>query len=359
MQRAELARELALAVHVVDKKNVIPVLNSVAVETLETDTVRLSATDGELAVVGTCAATTTDPGRVAIPAKTLLDIVKSLSGDEVRLHATDKDVRITAGTFRARLQVQSVLDFPQLPTDDDHVAQATLPAQAVASMIRQVRFAVKGNDERYFLNGALMDMKDGHLRFVATDAHRIALSEMPLASSDEHAILPKKLMDMLVDLFEDHDGDVQYSRTERHLFVRIGSRLLISRQVEGQFPSYERVMPKSHAVRVEIPREALLDCLRRAEKVTDEKTRCVNFALEPGALVISAQRQDVGDADERIQVDYAGENVQVGLNNGYVQDFLDVAKTERVVMQLTDERSPLELLSSDASYRYIISPLVK
>jgi DNA polymerase-3 subunit beta len=166
---------------------------------------------------------------------------------------------------------------------------------------------------------------------------------------------------MLVGLMDEHEGDVHYSRTERHLFFTIGHRLLISRQVEGQFPVYERILPKAHNHRVELQRDILVESLRRADKVTDHQTSRVDFALEEGAMVISAQSQEVGDADERIQVDYTGDNLQLAANNSYIQDFLGVANTERVAMQLTDARSAIEMQSvgGDSAYRYVVMPLVK
>lgn len=361
MQRADIARELTLAESVISRKPVIPVLGCVVLETDGAGVVRLSATDQDLSLRSTCQAVVSDAGSAALPVRTLLEMVKSLADGSVKMVGTDANVAITTAAFRARLQTFPIADFPAIPDGLNAQVNAVLPAAPLRDAIQRVRFAVTENDKRFFMNGANMELRPGTFRLVSTDAHRLALVEVARDGSEtDSVILPKKLLDSLVPLLEDYDGDVRYSRTEQSLFFTVGARTIISRPVDGTFPAYERILPKEHRMRVDVSRAAILDALRRAATVSDTLTRRVDLSLTPGQLTISSESRDVGDASESLAVEYVGEPFKVVVNNQFVRDFLEAAETDRVAFELNDEKSAIGLRAERAGfdYRYVVMPMV-
>jgi DNA polymerase-3 subunit beta len=362
MKRTDLVRELGLLESVVPKKSVIPIYSTALLRVQpEHKLLQLSALDGDIALTGVCADVDGSGDSVAVPARTLLEIVKSLNEETVQLTSNNGQLAVVSTGFRARLRLHDVADFPALPQPTEPEVNAKLPSDLLREMIRRVRAINTTADKRYFMEGALLELKDGCLRFVATDAHRLAIAEVPWASdAHEHTLLPRKFLDAITGLLEKNDADVQYMRTAQHLFVEIGARMIVSRQIEGQFPNYQRIIPPTPKLRAEIPRVAFLDALKRATKVSDEARRA-DIALEEGLLIVSAQSPDVGDVDERIPVEYAGERITFSMNNNYLQDFLSVSDTDTVSMLLTDERSQVLLHSTggDIDYRYVVMPVVK
>lgn len=361
MQRADIARELALAESVISRKPVIPVLGCVVLESDGASVVRLMATDQDISLRSTCQAVVNGAGSSALPARTLLEMVKSLPEGSVRMAGDAANVAITTAKFRARLQSFPIADFPAVPDGSGAKVNVVLPAAPLRDAIQRVRFAVTENDKRFFMAGANMELRPGTLRLVTTDAHRLALVDVVRAGDETDAvILPKKLLDALVPLLEGYDGDVRYSRTDQSLFFAIGARTIISRPVDGTFPAYERILPKAYRMRVDVDRAGLLDALRRAATVSDTLTRRVDLALAPGELTISSESRDVGDASETLAVEYSGEPFKVVVNNQFVRDFLEAAETDRVGFELNDEKSAIGLRAERAGvdYRYIVMPMV-
>jgi DNA polymerase-3 subunit beta len=234
-------------------------------------------------------------------------------------------------------------------------------------MVSKTQFAITGEDTRFFLNGALFVLKPDTMSLVATDGHRLALITVSRGSGagktgepEIKAILPKKTLGELARLLSEGEGDIRYERGENHLFFDVAGRLLISRMIDGQFPAYERVIPKANDKRVEFERDRLTTAVKRVALLSNERSRAVKFQIESGKVDVSSSSPELGEARESLLVDYSGPAVQICFNAQYVQDFLNVVTTDVVALDLKDEVSQATLSPVGAEgyeYTYVIMPM--
>ena len=368
VQRSDLLRELRLIQPVVERKNTIPILANVLLraEAGKSSSVMFSATDLEVALIGSCAAEIATPGEMTLPARRLYDIVKALSDGPVRLSSTAKDGKLDAGGYSARLQTLPREDFPVLSEPKPDAVTIALPKATFKGLIGRVAFAITHEDTRYFLHGSLLVLKDGRMALVSTDGHRLALAsaacpEVPVDISN--VIIPAKTLTEFDQLLsEDSGGDttIHYTRGDNHLFFQIGSHTLISRVIDANFPAYERVIPKGNDKRVEVNRAQLASAIKRVQLMSHERSHSVTFAFKAGEVEMSARSAESGEATESIPVEWTHEPVSVCFNASYVLDFLGAADTEQIAFELKDEITQAIVRpvgETDYSYLYVLMPM--
>jgi DNA polymerase-3 subunit beta len=204
------------------------------------------------------------------------------------------------------------------------------------------------------------------MSLVATDGHRLALVSVKRdgASSgsegEVRAILPKKTLNELRNLLQDGDDAIVYERGENHLFFDVGDRQLISRMIDGQFPAYERVIPKGNDKRIEFERDRLTSAVRRVALLSNERSRAVKFQIDPGKVDVTSSSPDVGEARETLPVEYAGSSMQICFNAQYVLEFLSAVTTDVVSLELKDEVSQAVMRpvgEESCGYTYVIMPM--
>jgi DNA polymerase-3 subunit beta len=264
VRKNDLLRELQLFQGIVERKNTIPILANVLMEAKDGE-VRFLATDLEVALRSKCAATVAKGGSLTLPAKKLYEIVKSLPETDIRISEDKSGVKVAAERFESRMQTLPREDFPTLP-ESGTGSSASLSRTPLREMVTKTQFAITGEDTRYFLNGAKFVLKPESLTLVATDGHRLALVEVkhePGVTQETGVILPKKTLLELAKLLGEGDGDIQFEAGENHLFFEVGSRILISRMIDGQFPAYDRVIPKGNDKTIEFDRERLTNAVKR------------------------------------------------------------------------------------------------
>src|ERR671912_2629875 len=367
VRKADLLKELQLFQGIVERKNTIPILANVLIEA-DGDRVKLLATDLEVGLRSTCAASITKGGSLTLPAKKLYEIVKALPETDVRIQEDKNGVKVAADRFDSRMQTLPREDFPTLP-DVSGKARATLPRSAVKEMVAKTQFAITGEDTRYFLNGALFILGTSSMSLVATDGHRLALvnvdrpkgSPKPSKDGEEvRAILPRKTLWELGKLLTEGEGDIRYERGENHLFFEVGGRMLIWRMIDGQFPAFERVIPKGNNKRIEFERERLTNAVKRVALLSNERSRAVKFDIAKGKVDVTSSSSEFGEAREELQVDYAGPALTISFNAQYVLDFLNVVETDVVSLSLKDEVSQavMKPIGADGyDYTYVIMPM--
>ena len=364
VRKNDLLRELQLFQGIVERKNTIPILANVLMEA-KADEIRFLATDLEVGLRSKCKATVTKPGSLTLPAKKFYEIIKSLPDTDIRVSEDKGGVRIAADRFESRMQTLPREDFPTLP-ESGGAAGATLSRNAVKEMVSKTQFAITGEDTRYFLNGALFVLRPDAMSLVATDGHRLALVTVPRSSSgksdsDEvRAILPKKTLGELARLLQEGDDDIRYERGENHLFFDVGGRLLISRMIDGQFPAYERVIPKGNDKHIEFERDRLTNAVKRVALLSNERSRAVKIQIDKGKVDVTSSSPDLGEAKETLSVEYAGPALQICFNAQYVLDFLSAVSTDVVSLDLKDEVSQAVVKPVGAEgydYTYVIMPM--
>jgi len=364
VRKNDLLRELQLFQGIVERKNTIPILANVLMEA-KGDEVRFLATDLEVGLRSRCQAAVAKGGSLTLPAKKFYEIVKSLPETDIRIAEEKGGVKVAADRFDSRMQTLPREDFPTLP-EAGAAPTATLPRTALREMVSKTQFAITGEDTRYFLNGALFVLRPDSMSLVATDGHRLALVTVPRegkASKDPDeikAILPKKTLAELARLLSEGEEDIKYERGENHLFFDVGGRLLISRMIDGQFPAYERVIPKGNDKHIEFERDRLTNAVKRVALLSNERSRAVKFQIDRNKVDVTSSSPDLGEARETLPVEYAGAAMQICFNAQYALDFLSAVSTDIVSLDLKDEVSQALLRPVNAEgydYTYVIMPM--
>ena len=379
VRKTDLLRELQLFQGIVERKNTIPILANVLLEA-NGEEVRMLATDLEVGLRSKCPATVSKSGSLTVPAKKLYEIVKALPETDVRIEEDKGGVKVAADRFDSRMQTLPREDFPTLPEPTGTIS-ATLPRDVLRQMVSKTQFAITGEDTRYFLNGALFLLRPDAMGLVSTDGHRLAHINVPRetlteksaksaktakgsesapASDEVRVILPRKTLLELGRLLAEGEGDILYERGENHLFFTLGDRLLISRMIDGQFPAFERVIPKNNDKHVEFDRDRLTAAVKRVALLSNERSRAVKVQIDKGKVEIASSSPEFGEAKEILMVDYAGAPVTICFNAQYVLDFLGVVETDTVSLDFKDEMSQAVLKPVGAEgydYTYVIMPM--
>ena len=362
-RKADLVRELQFFQQIVERKNTIPILANVLIET-DGNSLKLLATDIEVTLSSSCEAAVDKPGGVTLPAKKLYEIVRSLPDGDVKL-VSSKDgnhVTVSADRFESKMPTMPVADFPSPPSSDMKNA-VPVESASLRQLISKTQFAITGEDTRYYLNGALFVVKPESMTMVATDGHRLALASAPRAAGkgeEIKAILPRKTLAELGRLLADSDRDVEYERGENHMFFRIGPRLLVSRMIDGQFPAYEKVIPKGNDKHIEFERDRLTSAVKRVAILSNERSRALKFVIDKGKVDVTTSSPEFGEAREPLTVDYNDASLTICFNAQYVLDFLNVVDTEIVSLEVKDDVSQAVLAPVNAegyTYTYVIMPM--
>jgi DNA polymerase-3 subunit beta len=362
VRKNDLLKELSLLQGIVERKNTIPILANVLIDASK-EGISLLATDLDVGLRSRCEGTVSKPGTLTLPAKKLFEIASALPDTDVRIEEEKggKSVTIAADRFESRMQTLPASEFPTPPTDSGN-AEAILPGAALKRLISHTRFAITSEDTRYFLNGAQLVLRPDAMSMVATDGHRLAyisVAESPGKKGGGEVLLPRKTLNEVARLI-DGGEPVHFSQGENHLFFRAGSRLLISRKIDANFPAYERVIPKSNDKRIEFDRDRLSAAVRRVRLLSNERSKAVKFVIGKDQVEITSSTPEVGEAHEVIPVEYAGDAMQICFNADYVDNFLGVVETEGVQLEFKDEMSQAVMKPIGAEgyeYTYVIMPM--
>lgn len=365
VSKTDLVRELNLSQGVVEKKTTIPILSNVLVEAVE-DRINLTATDLELGIRSSCPARVKKPGAGTIPAKRLLDYVRLLPDADLEVKLQENQwASLVCGRSRTRIAGMSRESFPELPQMPKALAQ--IPVGLLASMIAKTIFAISMEESRFTLNGSLLLLKNNSLGMVATDGHRLAMVEnsadLPGVTTPFRALLPRKAMGEILKLAQEANPDaaIEFSGDENHLFFQLGDRLLLSRKLTGNFPDFERVLPKDHPHAIVLDREELRKSIERVSQFSDERSRAIRLKVQEGELHIHSSVSETGESEESLPAEYEGSPVEIGFNASYLLDFLRAATEPQVAFHFKDPHSAGELRPAGddtaAKYRYVVMPM--
>src|SRR5213596_2357679 len=344
VSKFELLLELTATQGVVERKTTIPILSNYLFEAAG-DKLSLTATDLDLSLRTACSAKVKKEGSCTIPARKLHDYVKLLPDADITIKMLENHwVSIRCGRSNTKMVGMARSNFPSLPAFPT-AGVVKIPAQVLRGMIAKTGFAITNEESRYTLNGALMVLKPESITMVATDGHRLAHVErggekFEGVSGELKTLVPKKAMDELKSLVDSTDVEtIEFAKYESKLFFRIGPRLLTSRQLTGQFPNYEAVLPKDNNKSINLHGDDLGAAIARVSQFADERSRAVRLKLEKGELKLSASSTETGESEDSIETDYKGEPLTIGFNAQYISDFLKAAGAGDVRLELKDAQS--------------------
>jgi DNA polymerase-3 subunit beta len=366
VSKADLVRELGLSQGVVEKKTTIPILSNVLLEAHD-DRLTLTATDLELGIRCSCPAKVKKDGAGTVPARKLLDYVRLLPEADLHVKFMENHwANITCGRSKTRMAGMSRESYPELPQAPEQIAE--LPVALLSSMISKTIFAISMEESRFTLNGALLLLRPDGLTMVATDGHRLAYVDHEdgagmAGNKAFRALIPRKAMGEIVKLAAESGADskVTISGDDNHLFFQFGTRLLITRKLTGNFPDYERVLPKDNTQLAKLQRDEIRSAIERVSQFADERSRAVRVQFAPGEVKVFSSSVETGESEESVPTEYSGPELEIGFNAQYLLDFLRAISQEQVSFALKDQKSAGEMRpgTEDANqhYRYVVMPM--
>jgi len=365
VSKSELLKELTATQGVVERKTTIPILSNYLFEAAD-DRLTLTATDLDLSLRTSCATKVKKEGSCTIPARKLYDYVKLLPDGDISIKLLENHwISIRCGRSNTKMVGMARANFPTLPVFPTAGA-VKIPAKVLRAMIGKTIFAIANEESRYTLNGALMVLKPESITMVATDGHRLAHVERPGEkfegiSGEMKNLVPKKAMNELRILLDATDSDhVEFAKDDSTLFFRIGQRLLTSRQLTGQFPNYEAVLPKDNNKSITVKAADFSSAIQRVAQFADERSGAIRMKLEKNELKISSSSTETGESEDSLETAYDGDLVTMGFNSAYLLDFLKAAGADQVRLEFKDSQSAGQLRpeeGEDYKYRYIVMPM--
>ena len=365
VSKQNLQKELGFVQGVVEKKNTIPVLSNILIESVGEGTIRITGTDLDVTIrCDMDADEISTPGSICVQARKLFEIARLLPDAPVVFKKEDNDW-VTVKCDRARFKMVGVARdaFPEVPTFKS--APTKIPASILKTFIDRTIFAITQEESRYTLSGAKFVLDEAGAKMVTTDGHRLAYVYKKLNGTngtrqDIDTLIPRKTLAELTKLTAGFEEEISLGMDENNIYFQVGPRLLISRMLYGQFPNYEMVMPKNNDKSVQFESSLLNQAIRRVALMADDRSHAIRFHLEPSQLVISSQNAEEGEANETIQTDYAGEETDIGFNAQYLQEFLNVIGDAKVAFEFKDGNSQAQLQPSESDeyeYKYVVMPM--
>src|ERR671916_349293 len=364
ISKTALQKELGFVQGIVEKKNTIPVLSNILIESVGENTIRLIGTDLDATLRCEAEAEVRTPGAMCVGARKLFEIARSLPDAPVNFRREENNWA-TVNCERSNFRVAGVdrETFPEIP--NSRSAPVKMPASIFKTFVDRTIFAITLEESRYTLSGAKFMLSKTGARMVTTDGHRLAYVERKdlgegVPPEEIDVLIPRKTLAELTKLTSSFEGEIGLGADENHIYFEVGPRLLISRTLTGQFPNYEMVMPKGNDKKAEFDSVSLGQAIRRVALMADDRSHAIRFHLTPGSLHISSETAEEGKASEVVTTEYAGEETEIGFNAAYLQDFLSVVNDGNVSFEFKDGNSQAQ--HSPASddgydYRYVVMPM--
>ena len=357
----KLLEALQSVAGIVERRHTLPILANVLLRK-NGDDIEFTTSDLEIQVrTQVSLGGDADKLSTTVAARKLIDILRSLPADQqITLTAAQSKLTLTGGKSRFTLQTLPADDFPLVNEAVDFGPAFAVPQKTLRMLINQVHFAMAVHDIRYYLNGILFVAEGKTLTLVATDGHRLALAQATLEADipKQEVILPRKTVLELQRLLRDEDTPIELRFAGNQARFTFSGMEFVTKLVEGKFPDYHRVIPKNHKNSVTMGRAPLLASLQRAAILTSEKFKGVRVNLEPGVLRIASSNAEQEEAKEEIEIDYAGDEIEIGFNVTYLMDALGNIAEDMVKLELQDgNASALITVPGQTGFKYVVMPM--
>jgi len=323
--------------------------------------VELRATDMEVGLRVPLGARVERAGTVVLPARLLLDVVRTLrSGDvSLELRVSEQDVEIVGGTARFHIRTLRAEDFPPLPEPGgDQVV--SMPAAAFVDTIARVSRSASRDETRPILTGILVSASGDELRMVATDSYRLSVKETRLDAPLEggfEANVPARALEELGRLVREEVDEIRIGVRTNQVVFEVGGVALSSRLIDGQFPNYRQLLPEAYEHELTVSRAELLEVVHRISLMA-QKNAPLRLSFTEGEVRVSAQTPDVGEASEPLPVPFAGEPFEIGFNPDFLTVGLESAGSDDIVVKLISPLRPGLVEAADGSgFLYLIMPI--
>lgn len=354
-----LVNGIQIVQNAVSQKSSLPILSNVLIEAGQ-GKIKLTATDLDIGISFSTEASIETEGAITVPARKFFDIVKALPDESPISISMKKSNYVTIKSAKAQFRMMGLPkeEFPNLPEfkDQDSVA---IEQKTLKEMISLTDFAISKDDTRYVLNGTLLIVKEDTIILVATDGRRLATIEKKLGKKtlvDRSVIVPIKTIQEIKRMLTG-EGDVQVKFSENQIMFEFSSSLVISRLIEGEYPSYKKVIPERTGSEVIIKRDDFLNATRRASIFTEQDSMAIKFSIKKKKMVIEKETPYLGKATEEIGAEFSGqEDIDIGFNPRYLIDVLKNLEEDEIVFEVKDPTKPGVIRRGD-EYTYVVLPM--
>jgi len=360
IQRESLLKPLQMVSGVVERRQSLPVLSNILLVT-SGGSLSMTGTDLEVEMVAETLVPGAEDGEITLPARKFMDICRTLPEQATLELKVDKErAVIRSGKSRFTLATLPANEFPNIdPIEQPFTFK--LAQRDLKMLIEQTQFAMAHQDVRYYLNGLMLELADGVVRAVATDGHRLALcrvdAELSMAEPRQ-VIVPRKGVLELARLLEDAEALVEVQLGTNHIKLSLAEVTFTSKLIDGRFPDYQRVVPTGGNRVLRSEREALRQSFIRASVLSNEKFRGIRLQLQENLLKATVHNPEQEEAEEELEVDYQGEEFEIGFNVSYLLDALAALKSEQVSVTMTDSNSSCLIEGAEEpNCQYVVMPM--
>ena len=351
---------------IVEKRNTIPILSNVLIEGNEGE-IHITATDLEVGMKSSYPASIKTPGKITVSAKKIYEIIKELPEKEISFIAKDNCwIEIRCGKSLFNIVGLSAEEFPYFPKPEDENF-ININSSVLKGMIEKTFFSMSTDESKYNLNGiffkTIEESEKKLLRMVATDGHRLAMIQREVKVNNieqlkRGVIFPRKGLFELKKITDEGDFDIHVGFMDNNAVIKKDKTTVVMRLVDGEFPDYNRVIPKNNELKATIAQNIFLHALRRMSILSSEKSRGVKISLKKNVLEISSSNPELGDSREDMEIIYDGPEINIGFNARYLIDILQAQSSEKIILIIKDNISPGLIQSEgDADFLAVVMPM--
>lgn len=360
-KKSEIDEFLHIGAAIAERRQTIPILSNLKI-VAKNNTVEITATDLEIqAIIKTDVNKVIEEGATTVSARKMSELCRSLPENEIlEFTLVNGKLTVKSKNFHADFATLSSDDFPMLETSEESI-DLSLPSSLLKRLLIKTQFCMASQDVRYYLNGLLIEHKNSKFSAVSTDGHRLALAhtELNLEGGNEiRVILPRKAVLEISKILPQDDSLVEISIGSTSVRIKQNNLDFTTKLIDGKFPDYEKVFPEGDSQNLSILKESLLSALLRASVLSNEKYKGVRFALESNLLRLTANNPEQELAEETLEVEYSGSNMEIGFNIGYLLDVLNSIENEKVELLFYNQESSCLIKEPDNNSEiYVIMPM--
>jgi DNA polymerase-3 subunit beta len=355
---------LSKAINIVQKavsiKSNHPILQGILIETVD-NKIKLTGNDLNIGIECIIDANVEQEGSIVITSKLFGELVRKLPASNVKFEIKDNNVvNISCEKSKYTLIGQSSLEFPALP-DIEEMMTCDIESDLLRNMIRQTTFATSQDESRPILTGALIEIENSNISMVAIDGFRLAIRKALIETELNHkVVIPGKTLQEIFKIISNVDNDkkIKMAITDKHILFEVDETRLISRLLEGEFIKYAQILPKENNTEIIVDANDLLNCIERASLLARESKNCaIKFNINENVLNITSN-VEVGSVNEEINIDFSGNELEIGFNPKYIIDALKVIDSEKVKLEFSTNVSPCIIKPTDNdNYIYLVLPV--
>ncbi len=334
------------------RKTTMPILSNALLE-IKGSNLNITATDLEVGIKSSYQVEVVKEGKITVNSSKLIEIIRELPNEQISFIKTDNDwVEIKCGKIKFNIVGLSADEFPYFPEiNEDNLFD--IESLVLKDMIDKTSYAICNDDTKYNLNGVFVKTEESVLKMVATDGHRLSvvmnsLENINIKELEKGIILPKKGITELRKISDESTSKLKFGFIDNSAVVKAQDSYMVMRLVDGEFPDYNRVIPKTNDKLIKVNRDEFMASVKRMSILSSEKFKGILLEIENSVIKISSSNPELGDAVEELDCDYSSTPISVRFNAKYLQDVLQISTSKEVVLQLKDELSPAIIQPSDS-----------